>query len=94
MDEVRVKHDSGVEMVRVESVLIVEDDRALREVMVEGLSRRGFHMREAECVAAAIHEIQNLPPSAILVDYQLPDVPPSIYWRPCAVRNCAFRSLF
>jgi len=73
MDEVRVKHDSGVEMVRVESVLIVEDDRALREVMVEGLSRRGFHMREAERVAAAIHEIQNLPPSAILVDYQLPD---------------------
>ena len=60
-------------MVRVENVLIVEDDRILREVMVEGLSRRGFQVREAAGIAASLREIQNLTPSAILVDYQLPD---------------------
>ncbi len=60
-------------MVRIESVLVVEDDDLMRDVLVEGLRLRGFHMREAEGVVAALKEIQSLTPSAILVDYQLKD---------------------
>ena len=60
-------------MVRVDTVLVVEDDDQMREVLVEGLAQSGFHMRQASGLKAALIEIENLPPTALLVDYQLRD---------------------
>jgi len=60
-------------MVRVDCVLVVEDDDQMREVLVEGLTQRGFHVREANGLKAALIEIENSPPTVLLVDYQLRD---------------------
>jgi two-component system phosphate regulon response regulator PhoB len=56
------------------SILLVEDEAAIREMVQHALSRAGF---ETRAVADAVHadrEIEQLPPDLILLDWMLPGV--------------------
>ena len=56
------------------SILLVEDEAAIREMVQHALSRAGF---ETRAVADAVHadrEIEQLAPDLILLDWMLPGV--------------------
>src|SRR6476619_380768 len=55
-------------------VLIVEDERPIREMIAFGLKRAGFEAREAEDCRAARAALANSRPDLILVDWMLPDM--------------------
>jgi two-component system phosphate regulon response regulator PhoB len=54
-------------------VLIVEDERAIREMTAFGLKRAGFDVFEAQDAQSARVEIANRRPDILLVDWMLPD---------------------
>ena len=54
-------------------ILIVEDERAIREVIAFGLKRAGFEVREAEDSRAARSALADRRPDLMLVDWMLPD---------------------
>jgi two-component system phosphate regulon response regulator PhoB len=54
-------------------ILIVEDERPIREMIAFGLKRAGFEVREAEDSRAARSELANRRPDLLLVDWMLPD---------------------
>jgi two-component system phosphate regulon response regulator PhoB len=54
-------------------ILIVEDEKAIRDMIAFGLRRAGYAVREAEdCVEARAH-IADSRPDLLLVDWMLPD---------------------
>jgi two-component system phosphate regulon response regulator PhoB len=55
-------------------ILIVEDERPIREMIAFGLRRSGFEVREAEDVGAARASIADHRPDLVLVDWMLPDM--------------------
>lgn len=55
-------------------VLIVEDERAIREMTAFGLRRAGFDVREAEDCRAARVQLADRQPDLLLVDWMLPDM--------------------
>src|SRR5215472_16968751 len=55
-------------------VLIVEDERPIREMIAFGLKRAGFEVREAEDCRAARAALADIRPDLILVDWMLPDM--------------------
>src|SRR5512137_2399705 len=55
-------------------VLIVEDERPIREMIAFGLKRAGFEVREAEDCRAARAALADVRPDLILVDWMLPDM--------------------
>lgn len=55
-------------------ILIVEDERPIREMIAFGLRRAGFEVREAEDVSAARASIADRRPDLVLVDWMLPDM--------------------
>src|SRR5256884_9972335 len=55
-------------------VLIVEDERPIREMIAFGLRRAGFEVREAEDCRAARAALADSRPDLILVDWMLPDM--------------------
>ncbi len=55
-------------------ILIVEDERPIREMIAFGLRRNGFEVREAQDVAAARASIADQRPDLVLVDWMLPDM--------------------
>src|SRR6266571_2490874 len=55
-------------------VLIVEDERPIREMIAFGLKRAGFEVREAEDCRAARAALADSRPDLILVDWMLPDM--------------------
>lgn len=55
-------------------ILIVEDERAIREMIAFGLRRNGFEVREAADVSAARASIADRRPDLILIDWMLPDM--------------------
>ncbi|HEU4602598.1 MAG TPA: phosphate regulon transcriptional regulator PhoB [Steroidobacteraceae bacterium] len=55
-------------------ILIVEDERPIREMIAFGLRRGGFEVREAPDVAAARASIANQRPDLVLIDWMLPDM--------------------
>jgi two-component system phosphate regulon response regulator PhoB len=55
-------------------ILIVEDERPIREMIAFGLRRAGFDVREAEDCRAAREEVANRRPDLVLVDWMLPDM--------------------
>src|SRR5438445_10898408 len=55
-------------------VLIVEDERPIREMIAFGLKRAGFEVREAEDCRAARAALADCRPDLILVDWMLPDM--------------------
>ena len=54
-------------------ILIVEDERPIREMIAFGLKRAGFEVREAEDSRAARSALANRRPDLVLVDWMLPD---------------------
>jgi two-component system, OmpR family, phosphate regulon response regulator PhoB len=55
-------------------VLIVEDERPIREMIAFGLKRAGFEVREAEDCWAARAALADRHPHLLLVDWMLPDM--------------------
>jgi two-component system phosphate regulon response regulator PhoB len=55
-------------------ILIVEDERPIREMIAFGLRRQGFDVREAADVASARAEIADHRPDLVLIDWMLPDM--------------------
>jgi two-component system phosphate regulon response regulator PhoB len=54
-------------------ILIVEDERPIREMIAFGLRRAGFEVSEAEDSQAARSALANRRPDLLLVDWMLPD---------------------
>lgn len=52
-------------------ILLVEDDKSIREVMVMLLEAEGFQVRTADCPVDAIKEYDRERPDLILLDYIL-----------------------
>lgn len=56
------------------NILIVEDERAIREMIAFGLRRGGFEIAEAEDAVSAQVSIANRRPDLVLLDWMLPDM--------------------
>lgn len=56
------------------SILVVEDERAIREMVAFTLKRAGFSVREAEDAVAARRAIADHRPDLVLLDWMLPDL--------------------
>jgi CheY-like chemotaxis protein len=54
------------------SILIVEDDAAIRDALADGLEGEGFDVRAAEDGARALELIEESVPSLILLDLMMP----------------------
>jgi two-component system phosphate regulon response regulator PhoB len=54
-------------------ILIVEDERPIREMIAFGLKRAGFEVREAEDSRSARSALADRRPDLILIDWMLPD---------------------
>jgi two-component system phosphate regulon response regulator PhoB len=54
-------------------ILVVEDERPIREMIAFGLRRAGFEVREAADARAGRAEVANKRPDLLLVDWMLPD---------------------
>jgi len=54
-------------------ILIVEDEKPIRDMIAFGLRRAGFDVREAEDCTAARASIADHQPDLLLVDWMLPD---------------------
>ncbi|MGA3213433.1 MAG: response regulator, partial [Terriglobales bacterium] len=55
------------------SVLVVDDDREMREVLVDGLAARGFAVTSAGTVAEAYQLFSSAHPDVVLADFELGD---------------------
>ncbi len=55
-------------------ILIVEDEKAIRDMTAFGLRRAGFEVLEAEDCRGARTHIADLRPDLVLVDWMLPDM--------------------
>jgi two-component system phosphate regulon response regulator PhoB len=55
-------------------ILIVEDERPIREMIAFGLRRNGFEVREAATVSEARARIADRRPDLVLIDWMLPDM--------------------
>ena len=55
-------------------VLIVEDERPIREMIAFGLKRAGFEVREAEDCRGARAALVDQRPDLVLIDWMLPDM--------------------
>jgi two-component system phosphate regulon response regulator PhoB len=54
-------------------ILVVEDERPIREMIAFGLRRAGFEVREAEDSRSARNAVADRMPDLLLVDWMLPD---------------------
>jgi two-component system phosphate regulon response regulator PhoB len=54
-------------------ILVVEDERPIREMIAFGLRRAGFEVREAADARSGRAEVANQRPDLLLVDWMLPD---------------------
>ena len=55
-------------------LVVVDDDRALREVLRRTLTLAGYEIRLAESGAEALNEIVSAVPDAVVLDIGLPDI--------------------
>jgi DNA-binding NtrC family response regulator len=55
-------------------ILIVDDEIAIRELLVDFLHSRGFDVEEASTTAAGLEAVRSRPPSVVLLDLHLPGV--------------------
>lgn len=56
------------------SILVVEDESDLREMLAETLAANGNYVRQAESIRIAKQHIDDMPPDLIILDWMLPDV--------------------
>lgn len=64
---------SDVSNMSAKQILVVEDERPIREMIAFGLRRAGFEVREAADARAGREEVANRRPDLLLVDWMLPD---------------------
>src|SRR6201987_4429542 len=55
-------------------LLVVDDDRALRDVLRRALSRAGYEVKRTESGAGALSEVNASLPDAVVLDVGLPDI--------------------
>jgi two-component system response regulator MprA len=55
-------------------LLVVDDDRALRDVLRRALSLAGYEVRLADSGASALSEVTSAVPDAVVLDIGLPDI--------------------
>jgi two-component system response regulator MprA len=55
-------------------LLVVDDDRALREALRRALELAGYDVRLADGGASAINEVESTVPDAVVLDIGLPDI--------------------
>ncbi len=55
-------------------ILVVEDERAIRDMIAFGLKRAGYGVREAEDCRTAREALADRLPDLMLVDWMLPDM--------------------
>ncbi|MBV9047960.1 MAG: response regulator transcription factor [Solirubrobacterales bacterium] len=55
-------------------LLVVDDDRALRDVLRRALTLAGYEVRLAESGAEALAEVASTAPEAVVLDVGLPDI--------------------
>ncbi|HTU28335.1 MAG TPA: response regulator transcription factor [Solirubrobacteraceae bacterium] len=55
-------------------LLVVDDDRGLRDVLRRALGLSGYEVRVAETGSGALSEIAATPPDAVVLDIGLPDI--------------------
>ncbi len=60
-------------MADVERILVVDDDRVVREMLAEYLSSHGYQVDCADSGAAMREAIEREPPDLVLLDLRLPD---------------------
>ena len=58
---------------QAKQILIIEDERPIREMIAFGLRRAGFTVREAADVRSARAELVDQRPDLLLIDWMLPD---------------------
>jgi two-component system, OmpR family, phosphate regulon response regulator PhoB len=58
----------------VNQILIVEDEKPIRDMIAFGLRRAGFEVREAEDCRSARIQVADQLPDLVLVDWMLPDM--------------------
>lgn len=74
------------------SILVVEDESDLREMLAETLSSKGEYVRQADSVRSAKRLIEELPPDLIILDWMLPDVT-GLQWLRQLRREASTRSI-
>lgn len=55
------------------SILVVEDDTQLRELLARGLEEEGFGVSGVATGAEAMRRVQSAPPDGLIIDIGLPD---------------------
>ncbi len=56
------------------SILVVDDDANLRQLLRQELEQRGYHVREADCGTEAIAQIRAQPPNLVMLDIMMPQM--------------------
>jgi hypothetical protein len=59
-------------------ILVVDDDTAIRELMVAAFEDEGYHVLQAADGAQALHLVSQTRPSVVVLDIQMPE---STGWR-------------
>ncbi|MFD0682057.1 MULTISPECIES: response regulator transcription factor [unclassified Paenibacillus] len=58
----------------MKTILVVDDEAKIRDVLVSYLEKEGFHLLEAETGQEAIHRVQNQSIDLVILDLMLPDM--------------------
>ncbi|WP_274650580.1 response regulator transcription factor [Paenibacillus humicola] len=56
------------------SILIIEDDKAIADLLVYGLNREGFRTSAASTGAEGLRQVELARPDALVLDWMLPDM--------------------
>ena len=73
-------------------ILVVDDDRAVREALRRALTLADYEVQVAEAGAAAIELVAESVPDAVVLDIGLPDIDGMEVCRTAAARATACRS--
>ena len=65
-------HMTSTPLPAATDILVVDDERFSRRVLVRALNNAGFACREAEGGAEALRLVGELPPALLLLDYSMP----------------------
>ena len=71
MSEIRT---SRLPLMAAKQILVIEDEKPIRDMIGFGLRRAGFEVREAADARLARAELANRRPDLVLVDWMLPDM--------------------
>ena len=70
---IKENNDQKVPNLANKSLLIVDDDKPLRERLSRAMEKKGFRVTQAESVKQGINQAKNSPPAYAIVDLRLND---------------------